>query len=177
MNKYLARLFNDGEVYKAEDVNRIENQLELLTTAFNTLSVLNNIYIRYDASEPEPEDKTVLFIDLSDEAENNTSIVEGILNEYKISLENLSNELYELKETVSKLISNGGIIVPDIKQDTNNYLLLENGMPLLLEDGSFLLCENDFEIEDNSNIIKNCILLEDNSPLITEDNKYIVMEV
>lgn len=178
MNEYIAKVFQNGVIYDASDVNRIENQLELLTSAINTLSSLNNIYIRYNASEPEPEDKTVLFIDLSDEIENNTSIVNGILEEYKISIEFLSNELYELKETVSKLISSGGIIVPDdpIIDDTNNYILLEDGSKLLMENDIPVLCENDFE-NIGSITINNCILSEEGLPIITEDNKYIRMEV
>lgn len=175
MSNYIAKIFKDGDVYKAADVNRIESQLELLTSKIDILTSLNNIYIRYDSSEPEPNDKTVLFIDLSDEIENNTSINNEILEEYKKSIENLSNEVFKLKENVAKLIASGGIIIPDNSIDNNNYILLENGTKLLMENNIPILCENDFENTDLI-MINNCILSEEGFPIITEDNRYIVLE-
>lgn len=173
MNEYIAKTFKYGDVYHPEDVNRIENQIELLTSTIKTLSSLNNIYIRYNASEPEPEDKTVLFIDLSDETENTASMIDGILNEYKKSIEVLSNEVYNLKEQVAELIASGGIIIPPddpIEEDKNEYILTDNGLALLTSDGVPILFSRN---ENTSSVIDNCILTNEGRAIIVDDDKVL----
>lgn len=171
MNSYTPKTFKHGDIYQADDVNRLENNIALLTNAINAITSLNNIWI---GIEP-PEDKSMLFIDLSDNADGVTSIMDSIFNEYAESIKSLTEEVNRLKQ----IIESGGIIVPDnpsIDTDTNNYILLENGLMLLTEDSKPILCEEDRVINDYDNIkINDAILLEDNRYVLTEDNKVILL--
>lgn len=168
---FVAKQFKDKDVYYASDVNRLEEQIMLLTNAINTMTSLNNIWI---GTEP-PEDKSMLWIDLSDNADGVSSIMGSIFNEYAESIKSLTDEVNRLKQ----IIESGGVIIPDspsIDTDTNNYILLENGLMLLTEDGNPILCEEDRIITDYDDIkISNAVLLEDNQCILTEDNKVVLL--
>lgn len=168
---FVAKQFKDKDVYYASDVNRLEEQIMLLTNAINTITSLNNIWI----DTKPPEDKNMLWIDLSDNADGVSSIMGSIFNEYTESIKSLTDEVNRLKQ----IIESGGIIVPDspsVDTDTNNYVLLENGLMLLTEDNKPILCEEDRIINDYDDIkISNAVLLEDGQCILTEDDKAILL--
>ena len=175
MKEYIAKKYVLRDILYPEDMNRIENQLAYVTDYLATISSLNNIYIRYDSSEPEPEDKSVLFIDLSDETENNSTIIDGILKEYSNSIEQLNKEVTDLKDQVAKLIASGGIIVPDVPIDNNKYIFVEENIVLLTDDNVPIIFERG-EPTIDSTIIDNCILTDENKAILVDDNKVLILE-
>lgn len=176
---FTAKHFNDRDVYYADDVNRLENQVEALTTALKSVMALNNVWISYEEND-EPPDKTMLWIDLSDSADGVKGEIESVLKEYTTVIQQMSDEIKTLKEQIAKIIAGGGGTLPDTPeedQDTNNYILLENdNMMLLLESGEPLLCENDLVIDKPTTKIDNAILNEDGTYIELEDNTVLCLE-
>lgn len=182
---FTAKHFNDRQVYYAADVNRLEDQVEALTTALKSVMALNNVWISYEEGD-EPPDKNMLWIDLSDSADGVRSEIDSIMQEYSTVIQNMSEEIKTLKKQIADIIANGGggggtkpkPDTPSEEVDTNNYMLLENNnLMLLLEDGKPLLCENDFasEVPDTTKI-DNAILNEDGTYTELEDGTVLCLE-
>lgn len=180
---FTAKHFNDRQVYYAADVNRLEDQVEALTTALKSVMALNNVWISYEEGD-EPPDKNMLWIDLSDSADGVRSEIDSIMQEYSTVIQNMNEEIKTLKKQIADIIANGGAgggTNPDIpggEIDTNNYILLDNnGLMLLLEDGNPLLCENDFASDTPSTTkIDNAILNEDGTYTELENGTVLCLE-
>lgn len=173
---FIAKQFKDKDVYYASDVNRLESQVEALTTALKSIMALNNVWISYEKGD-EPPDKTMLWIDLSDSADGVKGEIESIFGEYNEVINQMSEEIKTLKKQIAILIAGGGVYPNpgEDDEDTNNYILLEDGLMLLLEDGSPLICEDDFE-PSGGIVINNAILLEDGNCILTEEGSVLVSE-
>ena len=181
---FTAKHFNDRQVYYAADVNRLEDQVEALTTALKSVMALNNVWISYEEGD-EPPDKNMLWIDLSDSADGVRSEIDSIMQEYSTVIQNMSEEIKTLKKQIADIIasggSGGGTTEPDTPSevtDTNNYMLLESdSLMLLLESGEPLLCENDFVSDTPSTAkIDNAILNEDGTYTELEDGTVLCLE-
>lgn len=181
---FTAKHFNDRQVYYAADVNRLEDQVEALTTALKSVMALNNVWISYEEGD-EPPDKNMLWIDLSDSADGVRSEIDSIMQEYSAVIQNMSEEIKTLKKQIADIIASGGTggggtdpDNPSEETDTNNYMLLESdSLMLLLENGNPLLCENDFSSDTPSTTkIDNAILNEDGSYTELEDGTVLCLE-
>lgn len=173
---FIAKHFNDRDVYYAEDVNRLENQVEALTTALTSIMALNNVWISYEKDD-EPPDTNMLWIDLSDSADGVRGEIDSIMQEYNIVIQQMNEEIKTLKEQIADIIASGGIIpdTPIEELDTNNYILLENdNLMLLLESGEPVLCENNFSSDIS---INNAILNEDGTYIELEDDSVLCLEI
>lgn len=132
--------------------------------------------------EEEPEDKDVIwFMDSNKAASSEITYDNPVIQELFSYIQSLQNQITELQAEVEYLKINGGGGIPDIPDnpdspgddlvDTSIYLTLEDGSLFELEEGGFIICE------EEAVIIKDSILeLEDGNSFLLEDGGYILLE-
>lgn len=119
----------------------------------------------------EPEDTNVIWFDPEDDEPSSedpfVSELKAIIQAMSAKLQALTTRVEYLESVIS---SGGGGTKPEV---TYEYLLLEDGTPLLWEDGSYVLLESSgTDTEEVSDII----LLEDGTPMLLEDGGYFFLE-
>lgn len=122
----------------------------------------------------EPEDTNVIWFDPEDDEPSSedpfVSELKAIIQAMSAKLQALTTRVEYLESVIS---SGGGGTKPDKPEVTYEYLLLEDGTPLLWEDGSYVLLESSgTDTEEVSDII----LLEDGTPMLLEDGGYFFLE-
>lgn len=165
MNDYTYKRYSDGEILYADEVNKMNNQLDTLTDEFN-----NSIKI-YKGTEP-PKDLNGVWI-------NTKKIDQIISNEYIEVIKSLAKRVTELENLVAKIIANGGIIVPDVPdvpgETTINGIVSENDIQLVTESGFYIVPEKYVETEVPTKTVSG-ITTETGAQLISETGYYIVPE-
>jgi hypothetical protein len=134
--------------------------------------------------EEEPDDTSVIWFDPDEENDipkENPFISElkAIIFAMSAKIDALTARVEYLENIVSSGSGGGDLedpddpFEPDIPEPTGyQYLLLEDGTPLLWEDGSYILLE-----EQQVNIdVTDVLLLEDGTPLLWEDGGFIFLE-
>lgn len=168
MNNYTYKKYTDGEILYANEVNKMNDQLDTLTDEFN-----NSIKI-YKGAEP-PEDLNGVWI-------NTKKIDQIVSNEYIEVIKSLAKRVTELENLVAKIIANGGIVAPDVPiipdvpgETTINGIVSENNIQLVTESGFYIVPENYVEVEVPTKTVSG-ITTETGAQLISETGYYIVPE-
>ena len=129
--------------------------------------------------DEEPDNNTLIWFDTSKNESVNDEITfdNPIINELLACVRTLQDQVQQLQADVEYLkiyggggSSGGGTDNPEV--ETDFCLLLEDGTPLLWEDGSLVLSEEYQQKEDSD----FCLLLEDGTPLLWEDGSNITLE-
>lgn len=119
----------------------------------------------------EPEDTNVIWFDPEDDEPSSedpfVSELKAIIQAMSAKLQALTTRVEYLESVIS---SGGGGTKPEV---TYEYLLLEDGTPLLWEDGSYVLLESS---GTDTEEISDIILLEDGTPMLLEDGGYFFLE-
>ena len=127
-----------------------------------------------------PEDKTMVWIDISDDEINediiNDETNNGMLKAILESIESLRKDV----DNIKAIIKNGNITWPDDedKPTVENVikLILENGDFFITEDGDYIVDEV-IEYIEPSVPKKDVILLENGDFFVTENGDYIINEI
>ena len=134
----------------------------------------NGIYI---GSTPPPQEATdiKIWIDTSDDIEN-PQIEDSVLKELIATIKAQQTFIEELRSQVKQLTSRITVLengyTPPTAEEFTNAFFLENGEPLLLEDGSYLVLE-EMVIQEE---VENAVLLENGEPLLMENGNYLKKE-
>lgn len=119
----------------------------------------------------EPEDTNVIWFDPEDDEPSSedpfVSELKAIIQAMSAKLQALTTRVEYLESVIS---SGGGGTKPEV---TYEYLLLEDGTPLLWEDGSYVLLESS---GTDTEKVSDIILLEDGTPMLLEDGGYFFLE-
>ena len=125
--------------------------------------------------EEEPEDTSVIWFDPEEEKpyQNDPYISElkEIIKFMNKQIQSLTSRIEYLENVVAGTIKPDVPIIPDDPIE-DDYILLEDGTPLLLENGEeFLL-----EVQINNITTEDYILLEDDTPLLLENGEEFLLE-
>lgn len=115
-----------------------------------------------------PEDSSMLWVDTSTDGivEDDEADIH-IINNLVSQMAQMQNTIITLKKQVEWLMNNG--VGPSPTE--SDVLLFEDGLTILLEDGTELLTET-IEVVSET----NAILLEDGSDILLEDNINLLLE-
>ena len=115
-----------------------------------------------------PEDSSMLWVDTSTDGivgDDETDI--HIINNLVSQMAQMQNTIITLKKQVEWLMNNG--VGPSPTE--SDVLLFEDGLTILLEDGTELLTETTEVVSKT-----NAILFEDGSDILLEDNISLLLE-
>ena len=133
----------------------------------------NGIYI---GSTPPPEEATdiKIWIDTSDDIEN-PQIEDSVLNELIATIKSQQEVIEKLNSQVKQLISRVTILEngSSPSEEITDAFLLEDGMCLMLEDGTYLKLE---EITRTEETITDAILVESGELFLLENGNYLRKE-
>lgn len=130
--------------------------------------------------EQEPEDKNVIwFMDSNKAASSEITYDNPVIQELFSYIQSLQNQITELQAEVEYLKIHGGGGIPEMPDYPNGgedittsiYLTLEDGSLFELEDGGYIICEQE-AIVLNDSILE----LEDGNSFLLEDGSYILLE-
>lgn len=170
-----------------------QSMAEQLVTKDHLDNVLDNLEIEIKPGmvvggagaylgDEEPENKDVIwFMDSNEAASSEITYDNPIIQELFSYIQSLQSQITTLQAEVEYLKIHGGGGMPDIPDDpddpgndpetTSIYLTLEDGSLFELEDGGFII------LEEEAVIVKDSILeLEDGSGFLLEDGGYILLE-
>ena len=131
--------------------------------------------------DEEPDNTNLIWFDTSnsESVDDEITFDNPIINELLACIRTLQDQVQQLQADVEYLKIYGGGGSSDDEGGTDNpevetdfCLLLEDGTPLLWEDGGLVLSEDYQQKED----LDFCLLLEDGTPLLWEDGNSITLE-
>lgn len=131
-------------------------------------TTVGNTRIWFGEADPEPDPaKYDLWVTDDDDL---IDLLGSLQHELIDTIQDLSNRLKEAEEEIAEL--QVGYTPPSGKDTVEDAILLEDGLPIMLEDGSYLQLE--YSVNDS---ITDALLEEiEGRPILTEDNNYLRLE-
>ena len=130
-----------------------------------------------NTQEPIRDSEDIIWVDKGSNYEDimENPIVKELMNivkDYNVEMKSMRQEIVSLKARVKALEENKPIDKPETPSVIiTNSFLLEDGTPLLLEEGIYFLYE-----EENKINITDAFLLEDRTPFLLESGEFLKME-
>lgn len=133
-----------------------------------------------NTQEPTKVSEDIIWIDKGSDYEGimENPIVKELINivkDYNIEMNSMRQEIISLKARVKALEENKPV-TPSPSVTITNSFLLEDGTPLLLEEGIYFLYEEENVNEEDKITITNAFLLEDRTPFLLESGEYLKTE-
>mgnify|MGYP004459288725 FL=1 len=156
------------KIYKLNDTLDTWNELNV---AGGESSQPNGIWI---GKNPPPDNKYILWIDISDESIEE-SFSNQIIDEFKNILTTLTSRILKLESRVTYLEQFHGQSpdIPDIPSTTDTLLVNENGFVLVNESGQ-MLCGN---IDNQTISVFKYVTNENNQLLVNETNQILCFSI
>lgn len=130
-------------------------------------TTVGNTRIWFGEADPEPDPaKYDLWVTDDDDL---IDLLGSLQHEFIDTIQDLSNRLKEAEEEIAELQAG---YTPPSGDAADDAILLEDGLPIMLEDGSYLQLE--YSVNDS---ITDALLEEiEGRPILTEDNNYLRLE-
>lgn len=130
-------------------------------------TTVGNTRIWFGEADPEPDPaKYDLWVTDDDDL---IDLLGSLQHELIDTIQDLSNRLKEAEEEIAELQAG---YTPPSGDAADDAILLEDGLPIMLEDGSYLQLE--YSVNDS---ITDALLEEiEGRPILTEDNNYLRLE-
>lgn len=132
-------------------------------------TTVGNTRIWFGEADPEP-DPTKYDLWVTDDNDDVIDLLGSLQNEYISTIQSLTSRLKEAEEKIAEL--EVGYTPPSGKDTVEDAILLENGLPIILEDGSYL----QLEYSVNGSITDALLEEAEGRPILTEDNNYLRLE-
>lgn len=130
-------------------------------------TTVGNTRIWFGEADPEP-DPTKYDLWVTDD-DDLIDLLGSLQHEFIDTIQDLSNRLKEAEEEIAELQAG---YTPPSGDAADDAILLEDGLPIMLEDGSYLQLE--YSVNDS---ITDALLEEiEGRPILTEDNNYLRLE-
>lgn len=130
-------------------------------------TTVGNTRIWFGEADPEP-DPTKYDLWVTDD-DDLIDLLGSLQHELIDTIQDLSNRLKEAEEEIAELQAG---YTPPSGDAADDAILLEDGLPIMLEDGSYLQLE--YSVNDS---ITDALLEEiEGRPILTEDNNYLRLE-
>lgn len=130
-------------------------------------TTVGNTRIWFGEADPEP-DPTKYDLWVTDD-DDLIDLLGSLQHEFIDTIQDLSNRLKEAEEEIAELQAG---YTPPSGDTADDAILLEDGLPIMLEDGSYLQLE--YSVNDS---ITDALLEEiEGRPILTEDNNYLRLE-